>query len=173
MSSPEGISNTHDDINEEPKSVSDIATDYYGEGVPKFKGDMLRKINDRRTKFEDDMSEVMRSGMDEADKQASMEVIRKTYLSNQGENLIEDDGDYEKWLKRVYESGNLAVEMEAMRAMELIEENGVDSGIEYIKKRARGDEAFENSISRTVSMFSNERDEFSRKVYPELFEDKQ
>ena len=173
MSSPEGINSTHDDINEEPKSVSDIATDYYGEGVPKFKGDMLRKINDRRTKFEDDMSEIMRSGGSEADKQASMEVIRKTYLSNQGENLIEDDRDYEKWTKRIHESGNLAVEMEAMRAMELIEENGVDSGIEYIKKRARGDEAFENSVSRTVSMFPNERDEFSRKVYPELFEDKQ
>lgn len=171
MASPEGISNTHDELNEEPKSNVDVATEYYGDGVPEFKGALLRKIDNVRTKFEDDMAEVMQGEGSREDKQASMDVIRKTYLSNQGENLIKDDADYEKWVKRIHESGNIAVEMEAMRAMELIEENGVDSGIEYIKKRARGDEAFEGSVNRTVSMFSNERDEFSRKVYPQLFED--
>ena len=74
------------------------------------------------------------------------------------------------WTKRIHESGNLAVETEAMRAMELIEQKGIESSLEYIKERSRGDEAFERSVTRTVSMFSNEKDEFSRKAFPELFE---
>ena len=123
-----------------------------------------------RIEFEDDMADVMNSDRSNVDKQTAMEVIRKTYLSNQGENLIDNDDDYERWMKRINEPGNITIEMEAMRAMELIEENGVDSGLEYIKKRARGDEAFEQSVTRTVSMFSNEKDEFSRKAYPDLFE---
>lgn len=170
MGSPEGIANTHDEVNEEPKSNVDIATEYYGDGVPQFKGNLLHKIDDTRIKFEDDMADVMNSDRSNVDKQTAMEVIRKTYLSNQGENLIDNDDDYERWMKRINESGNITIEMEAMRAMELIEENGVDSGLEYIKKRARGDEAFEQSVTRTVSMFSNEKDEFSRKAYPDLFE---
>lgn len=170
MNNPENLNNMSSETNEESGSNSDAATEYYGEGVPEFKGDLLRKIDDARTKFEDDMSSAINSDMSEADKQASLETIRKTYLSNQGENLIEDDEAYEKWTKRIHESDNLATEIEAMHAMELIEKNGVDSGIEYIKERSKGDEAFEKSVSRTVSMFSNEKDEFSRKAFPELFE---
>ncbi len=169
MNSPENVNMLSNEANGESGSNSDIAAEYYGGKVPEFKGALLQRIDEVRDKFEDDMTSVLNSSESEADKQASLEVIRKSYLSKQGENLIVDDEAYEQWTKRIHESGNLSVEIEAMSAMELIEKNGVDSGIEYIKERSRGDEAFERSVSRTVSMFSNEKDEFSRKTFPELF----
>jgi len=169
MNSPENVNMLSNEANRKSGPNSDIAAEYYGGKVPEFKGLLLQRIDEVRDKFEDDMTSVLNSSESEADKQASLEVIKKNYLSKQGENLIGDDEAYEQWKKRIHESGNLSVEIEAMSAMELIEKNGVDSGIEYIKERSRGDEAFERSVSRTVSMFSNEKDEFSRKVFPELF----
>ena len=147
----------------------DIATEYYGEEAPEFRGDFLRRIDDTRVKFENDVNGVLRSEKSESDKLAMLEIIRKAYLSRQGENLIDDDGDYDKWMERIRDSKNLSIEVEAMRAMEIVEIDDIDSGIEYIKKRSRGNEAFEKSVLRTVSMFSNKKDEFSKKVFPELF----
>ncbi len=153
----------------------DVAREYYGDGIPEFKGEKIRKMHETREKFEEEFWDVTRqenSGEKSRDAaEAIKTVLRVNYLSTQGENIIEDDEKYNRWLAHLDRKNPaaVAIDMTAMSAMERLEDGqSIDECIDYIKQRSRGDEAWENSVSRTVAMFSNQGDDFSRRKWPEL-----